>query len=221
MRPSILLRYDSRTVIVDTGPDFCTQSIRAGMERLDAILYTHAHADHILGLDDVRPLNQIMGGPIPIYGNRPALAGLHSIFQYIYDGNWPWGGVTQITDHLIEKRFELFGLEVIPIPVIHGRMEVLGFRFGPVAYLTDYNEIPASSARLLKGVDTIFLDALRHLSHPTHMTVAQALEQVKRLNPRQAWLTHIAHDLGHRETNAALPSHVRLCHDGMQLEFDI
>jgi phosphoribosyl 1,2-cyclic phosphate phosphodiesterase len=219
-RPSILLRYNNRAVVIDTGPDFRSQALRAGMDRLDAILYTHAHADHVLGLDDIRPFNTLSGAVVPIYGNRKAIDGLRRIFQYVFDGNYPWGGVPLVEAHTISGPVELFGLEFVPVLVRHGYLEVFGFRFGPIAYLTDYNEIPEPSVRLLHGVDVLFLDALRHDPHPTHMTVAQALKEVERISPKQAFLTHIAHDLGHEETNRGLPAHVRLCYDGMQLAID-
>lgn len=220
-RPSILLRYSNCAVVIDTGPDFRQQALREDMDRLDAILYTHAHADHILGLDDVRPFNMQGAHVIPLYGNRPAIDGLHRVFKYVFDGNYPWGGVPLIKDHLINGPIELFGLEFTPIRVMHGYLEVLGFKFGSVAYLTDYNEIPESSARQLRGLDVIFLDALRHIPHPTHMTVAQALAEVERIAPRRAFFTHVAHDLSHAETDATLPENVRLCYDGMKLEFDV
>ena len=220
-RPSVLLRYNGHAVVIDTGPDFRFQAIRAGMDRLDAVLYTHSHADHILGLDDIRPFTMQEGKIIPLYGNGPAMQGVRRVFQYIFDGNYPYGGVPLVRDHVITGPVELFGLEFEPIKVIHGRMEVLGFRFGSAAYLTDYNHIPEASLQQLKGVEILFLDALRHVEHPTHMTVSQALEQAEKICPRQAFLTHIAHDLGHEETNAALPKNVSLCYDGMRLEMDV
>ena len=219
-RPSLLLRYNGRAVVIDTGPDFRFQALRANLDRLDAVLFTHAHADHVLGLDDTRPFSLPENKVIPIYGNRPAIQGVRRIFQYVFDGNYPYGGVPLLEDHIITEPFTLFGLEFVPIPTLHGRLEVLGFRFGNVAYLTDYNEIPDSSLQLLKGVAWLFLDALRHEAHPTHMTVADAVRLAEQLQPQRAFLTHIAHDLGHEETNVSLPESVRLCYDGMQLEVE-
>lgn len=219
-RPSVLLRYNGRAVVIDTGPDFRHQALQAGMDRLDAVLFTHSHADHVLGMDDIRPFSLQDGKVVPIYGNRPAIEGVRRIFQYVFDGNYPWGGVPLVEAHIINGPLELFGIEFVPIRVYHGRLEVLGFRFGRAAYLTDYNEIPESSLKLLRGVEVVFLDALRHEPHPTHMTVAQALEQVERISPRKAYFTHIAHELSHEETNRALPDHVQLCYDGMQLEIE-
>ncbi len=219
-RPSILLRYNGRAVVIDTGPDFRFQALREDLDRLDAVLFTHAHADHVLGLDDIRPFNAA-GQPLPIYGNRPALEGVRRIFQYAFNGNSPWAGSVPLLEaRVIGGPIELFGLEFVPIPVLHGQLEVLGFRFGPAAYLTDYNQIPEPSAELLRGLDVVFLDALRHLPHPAHMTVQQALEEVERIQPKQVYLTHIAHDLSHEETNRALPERVRLCYDGLKLEFE-
>jgi phosphoribosyl 1,2-cyclic phosphate phosphodiesterase len=219
-RPSILLQYNQRAVVIDTGPDFRFQALRAGMDRLDAVLYTHAHADHVLGLDDIRPFNEQGAKTIPIYANRPAMDGLHRIFQYVFDGNYPWGGVPLINAHLINGPLTLFGLDIVPVRVRHGYLEVVGFRFGKVAYLTDYSEIPEASAQLLRGMDVIFFDGLRHTPHPAHMTVAQALKEVERLRPQKAYLTHIAHELSHEETNRSLPRNVELCYDGMQLVFE-
>ena len=220
-RPSILLRYNGHAVVIDTGPDFRFQAIRAGLDRLDAVLFTHGHADHVLGLDDTRAFTLSANKSIPIYANQSALRGIRRIFQYAFDGYAPFGGIPSIEDHLITGPLELFGLEFVPVQVLHGRLEVLGFRFGPVAYLTDYSQIPESSYELLRGVEIVFLDALRHEPHPAHMTVAEALLEVERIRPKQAFFTHIAHDLGHQETNASLPEHVRLCYDGMQLEFEV
>ena len=217
-RPSILLRYADRAVVIDTTPDFRLQALRAHLDRLDAILYTHSHADHILGLDDIRPLCLPEEKVIPIYGNRPAIEGVRRVFKYIFDGNYPFGGVPLIQDHILTGPVEIFGLEFIPIQLLHGHLEVLGFRFGRVAYLTDYNKIPESSYPLLRGVEVLFLDALRHAPHPTHMTVEEALREVEKIRPRQTFFTHIAHDLGHEETNATLPPHVRMAYDGLKVE---
>ena len=219
-RPSILLRYADRAVVIDTTPDFRFQALRVNLERLDAILYTHSHADHILGLDDIRPFNMQEEKVIPIYGNRPAIEGVRRVFKYIFDGNYPFGGVPLVKDHIITGPVELFGMEFIPVKLLHGHLEVLGFRFGSVAYLTDYNKIPESSYPLLRDLDVLFLDALRHVAHPTHMTVEEALQEVEKIRPRQTFFTHIAHDLGHQETNARLPEQVRLCYDGMRLEIE-
>lgn len=219
-RPSLLVQYNGRNVVIDTAPDFRFQAIREGMTRLDAVLFTHPHADHILGLDDVRPFS-FHQGEIPIYGNRKTIDAIRQTFRYIFDGNYPFGGVPKISANVIDGPLELFGVEFLPVPVLHGFMEVLGFRFGTVAYLTDYGEIPDSSFGLLEGLDVVFLDALRHRPHPTHCTVEQAVAHAERIKPCRAFLTHIAHDLAHDQTNARLPGHLRLCYDGLKLEVEL
>lgn len=218
LRPSILVRYNGRCVLVDTTPDFRQQALRAGLDRLDAVLLTHAHADHVMGLDDVRPLNHVMRGPIPVYGSPQTLDAIRRIFEYIFSDSPAESSVPRLELHALDGRpFDLFGLEVTPIRLKHGRGEVYGFRFGAAAYLTDHSEIPEESLALLQGLDVLFLDALRHRPHPTHTTVARALEYIERLRPRRAFLTHICHDLPHEETERSLPPHVRLAYDGLEI----
>ena len=217
-RPSVLLEFDGRTVVIDTTPDFRAQALREGMERLDAILFTHAHADHILGLDEVRVFYFRQQQPIPIYADARCLETIRRTFKYIFDGNYPYGGVAKLDPHLIEGPFELWNLRMIPVPVVHGHLPVLGFRFGEAAYLTDVSAVPEASLPLLEGLQVLILDALRHKPHPTHLTVEQSLRLVESLKPRRTFLTHVAHDLGHEQTNALLPPHVRLAYDGLKLE---
>ncbi len=218
LRPSILLRYNGRCVLVDTTPDFRQQALRAGLDRLDAVLFTHAHADHVMGLDDIRPLNHVMRGPIPVYGSPETLAAIRRIFDYVFSDSPSESSVPRLALHPLDGGpFELFGLQVTPVPLKHGRGDVYGFRFGAAAYLTDHSEIPEESLALLENLDVLFLDALRHRPHPTHTTVARALEYVARLQPRRAFLTHICHDLPHEETEQSLPPHVRLAYDGLEI----
>lgn len=218
MRPSVLLQYQDRCVVIDTTPDFRSQALRVDLRRLDAVLLTHSHADHILGLDDIRPFNIFQQGKIPIYGNQATLETVKRTFAYIFDSKEAVSTVPLVNLQVLHGPVDLFGLCLTPVPVMHGDMEVLGFRFGRGAYLTDFSAIPDASLPLLEGLDILFLDALRHVPHPTHCTVEQALEYVQRLRPRQAFFTHICHDLEHEATNATLPPHVRLSYDGMQLE---
>lgn len=218
LRPSILVRYSGRCILVDTTPDFRQQALRAGLDRLDAILFTHAHADHVMGLDDVRPLNHVMRGPIPVYGSPQTLEAIRRIFDYIFSDLPSESSIPRLKLHALDGRpFDLFGLRVRPVPLNHGRGEVYGFRFGAAAYLTDHSDIPEASLALLENLDVLFLDGLRHRPHPTHTTVARALEYVERLRPRRAFLTHICHDLPHEETERSLPPHVRLAYDGLEV----
>jgi phosphoribosyl 1,2-cyclic phosphate phosphodiesterase len=220
-RPSVLVEYDGHTVLIDTTPDFRQQAIREKITRLDAILYTHAHADHILGLDDVRPLSFRREGKIPLYAHESAASSLESIFRYIFQSDYKFGGIARVEMNRLNGAVELFGARFEPVRIVHGEAEIHGFRFGSAAYLTDFSEIPADSKERLRGLDILFLDALRHRPHPTHSTVANSLSLVEELKPRRAFFTHISHDLPHQETNKNLPEHVRLAHDGLKLEFEI
>jgi phosphoribosyl 1,2-cyclic phosphate phosphodiesterase len=218
LRPSILVRYAGHNIIVDTTPDFRAQVLRAGINRLDAILYTHAHADHILGLDDVRPFNYRQRSPIPVYATADTLAVIQRVFSYAFDDE-PQSTVPKLDLRVMnEEPFEVLGLEFTPIRLEHGRSVVFGFRFGDAAYLTDHSGIPEESRRKLRGLDVLFLDALRHRPHPTHTTVVDALKLVEELSPRRVYFTHMCHDLHHERTEAALPSHVRLAYDGLEIE---
>jgi phosphoribosyl 1,2-cyclic phosphate phosphodiesterase len=221
MRPSVLLRYADKTVLVDTTPDFRQQALRFGIERLDAILYTHSHADHILGLDDLRPLNFRQRGPIPIYATPVTLAGIQSMFGYVFSGKPSESSMPRIEVRVMDGRpFQLFDLLCVPIDLMHGSGRSLGFRFGRLAYLTDHSEVPEESLALLDGLEVLFLDALRHKPHPTHSTVEQSLRYVERLRPRRAYFTHICHDLPHERTERLLPPHVRLAYDGLEIEVE-
>jgi len=217
-RPSVLLTYGGRNVVIDTTPDFRYQAMRAHIDRLDAVIYTHAHADHILGLDDIRPYNLKQKGIVPLYASAETLALLRRQFAYIFDEAPAESTVPLVELHQIEGPFELFGAKIIPVPAMHGSSPVLGFRLGDVGYLTDFSRVPESSKPLLQNLDHFILDALRYVPHPTHSTVEQSLALVRELKPRHAWFTHICHDLGHAETNARLPENVRLAYDGLEFE---
>jgi phosphoribosyl 1,2-cyclic phosphate phosphodiesterase len=207
-------------VLIDTAPDFRQQALQAGFRTLDAILYTHAHADHIMGLDDVRPFNYGRKERIPVYAAADTLARLERIFPYAFRGEVRHpGGSPRVAGHVLNgDPVDLFGLAFRPVPLKHGPLDVLGFRFGRAAYLTDHSEVPSSSLDLLGDLDVLFLDALRHEPHPMHSTVEQALALVERLQPRRAFFTHICCRLPHEATNASLPGHVRLAYDGMRLD---
>ncbi len=219
LRPSVLLEFNDRTAVIDTTPDFRTQALRERIPRLDAVLYTHGHADHIMGLDDTRVFYFRQQVPIPIYADVRCMETLRRTFAYIFDGNYAYGGVGKIDARIIEGPFDLWGLTVTPIPVFHGKLPIYGFRFRDTAYVTDVSEIPASSFPLLEGLETLIIDGLRPEPHPTHFSLAQSLAAVEQFKPRRAFFTHIAHELGHAATNARLPSHVKLAYDGLKLEF--
>jgi phosphoribosyl 1,2-cyclic phosphate phosphodiesterase len=218
LRPSVMLQYDGRTVLIDTTPDFRQQALRERISRIDAILFTHSHADHIMGLDDVRPLNVRQRTEIPIYGSEQTLADIQRSFRYIFEQKNHESTVPKLAAHTLEQEgVELFGVCFQPILLYHGRSFVYGYRFGDAAYLTDHNSIPDESLAKLADLDVLFLDALRHKPHPTHNTVAEALAYVERINPRRAFFTHISHDLPHEMTERDFPPRVRLAYDGLRL----
>ena len=219
LRPSVLVQYSGRNVLVDTTPDFRFQALRAGIDRLDAILYTHGHVDHLIGLDDVRPINAHQRAAIPIYGSPATIAAVRRCFGYAFDGMEKESSIPKLVIHELDgKPFDLFGLRIAPVPVMHGSMQIYGFRFGDAAaYLTDQSDIPEASIEKLQGLDVLFLDALRHKPHPTHSTVERALQFVERIAPRRAYFTHICHDLAHEITESTLPPHVRLAYDTLEV----
>jgi len=220
-RPSVLIEYSGKFVLIDTTPDFREQAIREGIHQLDAVLYTHTHADHILGIDDLRPLSFRRSSGIPLYARPEAAEFLRNMFRYIFDANYKFGGIAKVELRTINGVMELFGARFEPVTVIHGDAEIFGYRFGSAAYLTDHSEIPEASFNQLQDLDILFLDALRDKPHPTHSTVENSLRIVERLQPKRAFFTHICHDLPHEATNARLPDKVRLSYDGMKLEFEI
>jgi phosphoribosyl 1,2-cyclic phosphate phosphodiesterase len=218
LRPSVLLRFGSARVLIDTSPDFRYQALHFGIDRLDAILYTHAHADHILGLDDVRPFNFMQKQEIPIFASAESWDVIERTFSYVFDVGPSESSRPRLRPNLFESDpFCVAGVQFQPIRMSHGKGTVHGFRFGDCAYLTDHSSIPGESLQKLSGLDVVFLDALRHNPHPTHSTVEESLRTVERLKPRRAYFTHISHDLLHAAVEARLPAGVHMAYDGLEI----
>ncbi len=226
LRPSVLLRWREpaadaeRIVVIDTGPDFREQALRQRLKHVDAVFYTHGHADHILGLDDLRPLSFIAarrGGPIPLYADAEAAEVLEQVFEYTFSPRATYPTRARVKLEPLAERNTVHGMELVRIPLVHGNQNIAGFRFGNAAYMTDVSAIPEPSFALLEGVEVLVLSALRHTPHPSHATLEQSLEWAKRIGARQTWFTHIAHDLGHEETNRSLPGNTQLAYDGLSV----
>ena len=227
-RPSIAVVWTSgsaqRTVLIDTGPDFREQALREGIRHVDAVLYTHAHADHILGLDDLRPLSfRHKPGFLPLYADEPTEAILRRIFDYTFSANatYPMRARVELRGLQGTETADVDGARFQRIPVLHGEQEIAGFRFGSAAYLTDMSRIPDASLALLEGLDVVILDALRPQPHPSHATIAESLGWVERIAPRQAWFTHMSHEVDHEATEQSFPAGVRLSYDGLRIPFEL
>lgn len=231
LRPSILIELaDPRgpaglrgrtNILVDTSTDLRAQALANNIRRVDAILFTHSHADHVFGLDEVRRFNAMQRAAIPCYADGATLGDLRRMFAYVFTPPaGVGGGIPQLTASRIMGPFTLGGFEVVPVPIFHGRRQILGFRIGAFAYLTDCNRIPDESWPLLDGVRVLVLDALRDRPHSTHFSVAEALDVVARMAPSRAYFTHICHDLPHAATCARLPAGVELAYDGQVLEIE-
>lgn len=222
-RCAALVTLPQGNILIDTPPELRLQLLREKVRVLHAVLYTHFHADHLFGLDDVRPIPRHLGGPVPLYCAADVERKIREAFSYAFRPEaeqLPMGYVPKLVFRRIEETpFTVLGQRVVPIPLVHGSFAVLGFRIDDIAYCTDVNRIPPESWRLLEGLKVLVLDALRHKPHPGHFSINEALEVVDRVKPKQAYFTHMTHDVDHDATNRQLPPGVELAYDGLKFEF--
>ena len=209
-------QHDTASVLIDTSTDFRQQALRAPVNRVDAVMYTHQHVDHLLGLDELRIFNFVHLTRIPLYGNQATLAAIERIFDYAFDPEAL--SVPRLTLHQLDEELDLLGKKVLPITVRHGSMDVLAFRIDDFAYVTDCNCIPADAADRLQKLDILVIDALRRDPHPSHFNLEGALAEIERLRPRVAYLTHLGHEFDHSNLESELPSNVNVAYDGLVLE---
>lgn len=220
-RPSILLSSGGRTILVDTPPELRLACIREGVTNVDAVIFTHHHADHIMGLDDIRRFNAVKGGPVSCYGAPITLDEIRKTFRYAFGSQHYGGGLPVLNLVELDGLREIEGIPVEPLTVLHGPTEVTALRIGSFAYVTDVKSVPGQTLERLKGLDTLVLGVLRHRPHPTHLSVTEALDLLDQLQPRRAYFTHIAHDLGHQQTEDSLPENVFLACDGLRLKVEV
>ena len=219
LRPSIYVETSDAKVLVDAGPDLRAQALRHDIRRVDAILFTHGHADHILGIDDVRRFNSLMKRPMPCYGDQQTIDDIRRTFHYVFDPATPNGGGLPKLDLLrVEGPLRIGDLDVQPIPLWHGDRVILGFRFDRFAYLTDCNRLADEAWGLLEDLDAVVIDALREQPHPTHFSLDEAIEAARRIGARRTFFTHMCHHLQHEPTNARLPGGMALAYDGLVLD---
>jgi phosphoribosyl 1,2-cyclic phosphate phosphodiesterase len=220
LRPSIHVEMaDGTSILVDAGPDLRQQALRHDLRRVDAILFTHGHADHILGLDETRRFTAPAGRAVPCYGDEATLADIRTMFRYVFDPATPkGGGLPSLELRPVGAEVIVNGHRILPLSILHGERPILGYRFGGFAYLTDCSAIPEPTWPLLHNLDAVVLDALRERTHPTHFSLAEAIEAARRIAAGQTWFTHMCHDLPHAATNERLPPGMQLAYDGLTLE---
>lgn len=220
LRVSVLIEHNDTKILIDTSSDFRQQALLYGIKRLDAVLITHCHADHIFGLDDIRPLN-FRHGALGIYASETSWQNIERIFSYVFEPIQSGGGIPLLHAHLVEHGAQFClgqDLTITPLEVLHGRLPVLAYRLNDIAYVTDVHEIPGASIDLLKGLDILVLDCLRFKPHPTHLELKQALEYVAELKPRLTYFTHMSHDVKHARDSLLLPPRVWFAYDGLVVE---
>lgn len=219
LRTSALLEINGKSIVIDTGTDFRYQALKYGIKRLDAILYTHSHADHVEGITELRPLTLAQGRKLPCRGSRRCIDEIHTRFYYMFNGKQSGGGIPTLDMQIITEPFEIQGIKIIPLPVYHGQLLIYGFRIGNLAYITDASYIPDTTYKLLQGIEVLFINGLRPKPHPTHFSYQQAVEAGRLSGAGQCWLIHMAHHLSHQELTALLPENFHPAYDGLTVSF--
>jgi len=221
LRPSVYVEYDNQCVLVDATPDFRTQALRANLRRVDAVLMTHTHADHMFGLDDLRSFGVRMGRKMPVYGSPHSIETIQRTFPYACTETPAWPGLPSFELHTLQPHqdFDVGALKLRVLPLLHGKMTVYGFQFGrDMAYVTDCNVVPAEVVAAIRGVTVLVLDALRHRPHPSHLTFDQARALAEQVNAKLTLFTHMCHEAEHEAVERELPAQVRLAYDEMKIE---
>jgi phosphoribosyl 1,2-cyclic phosphate phosphodiesterase len=222
-RCSVLLRSTEGNLLIDTTPELRLQLLRENVHVVHAVLYTHYHADHMFGLDDVRPMCRFLDGPLPLYCTAEVEEKIRQAFAYAFPSQQEaifTGFIPRLCFRRIsEDPFRVLGFDIAPVPLVHAQFNVFGYRVDNMAYCTDVNRIPDRSWKLLEGLDILILDALRFKPHPAHFSLNEALEAIAWLKPRRAYLTHMTHEMDHESVSRQLPANVELAYDGLKLEF--
>lgn len=215
-RTSAVVRYDNKSILIDTSPELRSQAVATGIHGIDAVLFTHAHADHVAGIDDLRRFNELNQSHLPVFADGRTAELLRERYAYAFQDMFPfYGGKPDLLLNVFDGPFELFGREVVPITVTHGRWVVEGFRFGPLVYVTDAKGISNDSLDLMRDADVLILNALRDRPHPTHLSIGEALDVIAQVRPRQAFIVHVSHEVSHAAVSESLPAHVHLAYDGL------
>ncbi len=225
-RPSVAIEWRDQggehRIVIDTGPDFREQALRFGIRSIDAVFYTHPHADHILGLDDLRPLSFAhRNRGMPLYADEATAQVLERVFAYTLSADATYPTRARVQLQRLNGPVQVAGVTFTPVPLLHGGLEVTGYRIGNAAYLTDMNEIPDSSMPLLDGIEVVVLDALRPQPHPSHATIAEAIRWAQRIGARETWFTHMSHEVMHAEMDPQLPPSIRLAYDGLRIPIEV